>query len=195
MPCFRWRLSDLPPHMREQAARQLAAPVQKQAQAVQAPRSTSPIRPCADARRQGHRTSRTEERFRDRFAPSNGWEVIMYEPCSLWVSGGFRYTPDYLVRLPDGHLAFVETKGSFRLQSHSRARLAFADASTRTPGFLFVWAKENRRHDGFSVEFWERGKIVRLPSYAPDDAKNRQLFFVGKARNAAGNKAEIKQPQ
>ena len=188
MPCFRWRLSDLPPSMREQAARQLAVPVQKT-------RSQSPIRTCADARKQGHRMSRTEERFRDRFAPSNGWEVIMYEPCSLWVSGGFRYTPDYLVRLPDGHLAFVETKGSFRLQSHSRARLAFADASTRTPGFLFVWAKENRKHDGFSVEFWERGKIVRLPSYAPDDAKNRQLFFVGNARKPARNKAEIKQPQ
>ena len=167
MPCFRWRLSDLPPRLREQAERQLAPPRAGSAKPETAIRKG---RPAASTSRHGG-MSRTEERFRDRFAPSMGWDVLMYEPCSLWVSGGFRYTPDFLIIMPDGRLAFVETKGSFRLQSHSRARLAFADASTRNPCFLFVWAKESKKHDGFSVEFWERGKFLKHPK--PDQNREK----------------------
>ncbi len=176
MPCFRWKLSDLPPRLREQAERQLiAGSGSPRKQPVKGPRPA----PQAVGARTGHRMSHTEERFRDRFAPSMGWGVLMYEPCSLWVSGGFRYTPDFLIIMPDGRLAFVETKGSFRLQSHSRARIAFADASTRNPGFLFVWAKESRKHDGFSVEFWERGKFLKHPKHDQNGEKNLKLFSRG----------------
>ena len=180
MPCFRWKLSDLPPRMREQAVRQLAETGGKH-------RTETAIRPSAQTAKTSSRRgmSRTEERFRDRFAPSMGWDVLMYEPCSLWVSGGFRYTPDFLVIMPDGRLAFVETKGCFRLQSHSRARLAFADASTRNPGFLFVWAKENRKHDGFSVEFWERGKFLKHPKPDQKSEKNLKLFSRGDGAKTA----------
>ena len=172
MQGVRWKLEDLPPRLREQVERRLGlsqTPRNAPSQASQgtdlkppAPKQPDAPRPPRKrpVRAKG-RMSHAEERFRDRFAPSMGWEVLMYEPCSIWISGAFRYTPDFLVRLPDGRLAFVEVKGSFRLQSQSRSRLAFADASTRTPGFAFLWAKEHKKHKTFSVEFWKAGKITQ----------------------------------
>ena len=166
MQGFTWKLDDLPPHLKEQALRQLGrGPVERSSpvppkpihpKAADAPQALQ-TRNAANRRRMSH----TEERFQNRFCPANGWSVICYEPCSIWISGGFRYTPDFMIELPDGRLAFVETKGSFRLQSHSRARLAFADACRRTPGFLFIWAKETRKHDGFNLEWWQSGKAIK----------------------------------
>lgn len=166
MPSLTWKLDELPPHLKEQALRQLGRdPVERPSpaplktihpKAANAPQAIQ-TRNTGGKRRMSH----TEERFKSRFCPANGWRVLLYEPCSLWISGGFRYTPDFLIETEAGELAFVETKGCFRLQSHSRARLAFAEASRRTPGFLFLWAKEDRRYDRFNLEWWQAGKLQK----------------------------------
>lgn len=170
-----FKLDDLPERYRQQVERQMGNPnaqqyvpppePQKQQpmptkKPKYAPKAAKSLPTRVSKARASKHMSHTEERFRDRFCASHGWRVLRYEPLSIWVSGGFRYTPDFLVSTESGELVFVETKGCYRLQSHSRARLAFANASTRTPGFVFCWAKENKKHNDFSVEFWKAGKIL-----------------------------------
>lgn len=158
-----WKMSDLPPHMRAQVARQLGqSPTAKAGDGQKrVPHAAKALPNRVQRARSSTKMSHTEERFVGRFCPSRSWTVLRFEPFSIWVSGGFRYTPDFLVQTGNGELLIVETKGSWRLQSHSRARIAFADASTRTPGFVFCWAKENKKHNDFSLEFWRCGKILR----------------------------------
>jgi len=69
------------------------------------------------------------------------WTAI-YEGVSFLLSNGHRYTPDYAVRDSAGNLSEChEVKGSYRLHSHSRARLAYDCARQEWPGIKWVWAE------------------------------------------------------
>ena len=173
-------LADLPERYKRQVVSQLfpsgiKSPAKKPTESVspRTPSTTHPKARNAPQRILGgfpretdgvHKMSHPEKRFRSTFAPSMGWEVVCYEPLSIWISGGFRYTPDFLIRDSRGNLAFVEVKGSYKLPSHGRARLAFADASTKTPNFDFYWATEARKKSrGFILELWRAGRRIRKP--------------------------------
>ncbi len=62
-----------------------------------------------------------------------------FEPVSLRLPGGGRYTPDFMT-IEDGTVTFHEVKGSYRLGSQGRAYTAFHDAAAYYPMWRFVWA-------------------------------------------------------
>ena len=204
MADLHWKLEDLPERYRRQVEEKLGnpsaqrittapqtppaqvRPVQPAQRPKYAPKASKSLPTRVSRARTSKHMSHTEERFRDRFCASCGWRVLRYEPLSIWVSGGFRYTPDFLVATENGELAFVETKGSYRLQSHSRARLAFANASTRTPEFVFVWAKEDRKHRNFSLEFWKAGKILHR-----DEVEHETGHVAIQTKHPAAKNVEI----
>lgn len=62
-----------------------------------------------------------------------------FEPVTLKLEGGSRYTPDFMTREGDVTV-FYEVKGSFRLGSEGRAHTAFYEAASQFPWCRFVWA-------------------------------------------------------
>lgn len=65
--------------------------------------------------------------------------VGRFEPVSLRLPGGGRYTPDFMT-VDDGVVTFHEVKGSYRLGSQGRAYTAFHEAAAYYPMWRFVWA-------------------------------------------------------
>lgn len=74
-----------------------------------------------------------------------------FEPVTLRLPGGGRYTPDFMT-VDDGVVTFHEVKGSYRLGSQGRAFTAFHDAAACYPMWRFVWAKWTGRG-------WETGTL------------------------------------
>ena len=66
-----------------------------------------------------------------------------FEPITLVLPGGSRYTPDFLT-VEDGVPTLTEVKGSYRLGSQGRALTAFREAASAFPFFRFVWAEEQK---------------------------------------------------
>lgn len=79
--------------------------------------------------------SKTEERYRRDVLNGGG----RFEPVSLRLPGGGRYTPDFMT-IDDGVVTFHEVKGSYRLGSQGRAYTAFHEAAAYYPMWRFVWA-------------------------------------------------------
>jgi len=69
---------------------------------------------------------------------------------------GHPYTPDFRVTRNDGSKEIVEVKGSYKLHSHGRSRLAFDAARDENPEYAWTWA--TREGDGWRYEYWERRK-------------------------------------
>lgn len=65
---------------------------------------------------------------------------VAYEPLTFRMSNGHRYTPDW-VFVCGGRIHCVEVKGSYRLGSYQRACLAFDQAATEWPEFVWLWAE------------------------------------------------------
>ena len=77
---------------------------------------------------------------------------VRFEAITFKMRNGHRYTPDFMCANADGDvLEFHEVKGSYRLRSHSRARLAFDQCREEYGMFKFVWAVQNKG-GGFDVE-------------------------------------------
>lgn len=70
-----------------------------------------------------------------------------FEAITLILPGGSRYTPDFLT-IEDGIVTLTEVKGSYRLGSQGRAITAFREAASYYPFFRFVWAEENKSPKG-----------------------------------------------
>jgi hypothetical protein len=68
-----------------------------------------------------------------------------FEAITIRMSNGHRYTPDW-VWWQDGRLHCLEAKGSYKLGSYQRARLAFDQAKVEFPDVRWIWAE--RRNDG-----------------------------------------------
>lgn len=79
--------------------------------------------------------TKTEERYQREVLRGAG----RFEPVSLRLPGGGRYTPDFMT-VDDGVVTFHEVKGSYRLGSQGRAFTAFHDAAAFYPMWRFVWA-------------------------------------------------------
>ena len=75
-----------------------------------------------------------------------------YEAITLRLDNGHRYTPDW-VYWQDGQLCCVEVKGSYRLGSYQRARLAFDQARLDFPDINFTWA-ERKTDGGWKMELY-----------------------------------------
>lgn len=69
-----------------------------------------------------------------------------YEAITFRLANGHRYTPDWSY-WDDGALVCVEVKGSYRLGSYQRARLAFDQARIEFPAVRFVWAEKQKDHN------------------------------------------------
>lgn len=65
---------------------------------------------------------------------------IVFQPVTLRLANGHRYTPDFGF-LAAGRAHFTEVKGSYRLHSYQRARLAFDQARIEWPTFVWIWAE------------------------------------------------------
>lgn len=65
---------------------------------------------------------------------------VGYEAMTFRMSNGHRYTPDW-VFVCGGRIHCVEVKGSYRLGSYQRACLAFDQAATEWPEFVWLWAE------------------------------------------------------
>lgn len=127
MPCFRWKLSDLPPRLREQAERQLIA-------GSGSPRK-QPVRKDGSTGKR-RLPNKTEADYNSEVLGGSG----VYEPVVLRLPGG-NYTPDWMT-VENGTVTFHECKGAYRFPSESRAILAFKSAAASFPFFRFVWAQK-----------------------------------------------------
>jgi hypothetical protein len=86
--------------------------------------------------------NKTEAEFRRQYLAGKG---ARFEAITFRFANGHRYTPDW-VYVEGGRLVCVEVKGSYRLGSHQRARLAFDQAAVEWPDARWIWAE--RRKDG-----------------------------------------------
>jgi len=70
-------------------------------------------------------------------------ERIRFAPMTLVMENGHRYTPDWVFNIGD-KLHCVEVKGSYKLGSYQRARLAFDQARVEFPEFTWIWAERQK---------------------------------------------------
>lgn len=100
----------------------------------------------------------TEERFRLNVLRCMG----TYEPCRFTITGNKRrkYTPDFLYihHGTDGDAeVYIEVKGSYKLPSEDRARLAWELTAEANPDKVFVWARDAGYNYKWRVEVWADG--------------------------------------
>ena len=130
-------LDDLPPPYRQQAMRQITrATPPAPAPAPAASAATPKPHP------QPRQPNNTEAEYNRIRLHGNG----IYEPLTLRLPGGSRYTPDFMtLGQPGGNgtpyeITLHEVKGSYRHPSHARARTAFLECAAAFPCFRFIWA-------------------------------------------------------
>ena len=134
MPAF--KLSELPPHLI--ACMRAADRAVLGLSSVGAGKDTGGAERVSTGRRA---PNKTEALYRDVFL--DGMDA-RYEALTLRMANGHRYTPDWVV-VRGGRIECHEVKGSYRLHSHQRARLAFDQARIEFSDFVFVWAVYAKR--------------------------------------------------
>ena len=87
--------------------------------------------------------SKTEQRYLfDRLMDKGA----RYEAITFKMASGHRYTPDFVTWdewMGCPRMVVHEVKGSYRLGSYGRARLAFDQCKVEFPHIAFVWAEWN----------------------------------------------------
>jgi len=68
---------------------------------------------------------------------------VRFEPLTFRFENNHRYSPDWVYTLA-GKLHCVEVKGSYKLGSYQRARLAFDQARVEFPEFTWIWAERQK---------------------------------------------------
>ena len=101
--------------------------------------------------------TKTEMEFRARYLAG---KAARFEALVFRLANGHRYTPDW-VYVEGGRLVCVEVKGSRRLGSYQRARVAFDQAAVEWPDARWIWAE--RREDG-SWQVIEKEERHDVPS-------------------------------
>ena len=86
--------------------------------------------------------NKTEAEYRRMFLDPHRANLgaVVFEGLTFRLANGHRYTPDW-VYVAGGRLVCVEVKGSYRLGSYQRARLAFDQAAVEWPGVRWIWAE------------------------------------------------------
>jgi hypothetical protein len=124
------RIEDLPPRLQAQVRAQLEPPVQR------------PVEPAPAPDRHRGQPTKTEADYRRQVLDTNhAVSGVAYEALTVHLANGHRYTPDW-VFWSGGRLHCVEVKGSYRLGSYQRARLAFDQARVEWPMFTWIWAEK-----------------------------------------------------
>ena len=126
------KYDDLSPQMKRQVDWQLAKTSPQKSVAITP--TTKTVRPC--------RMTKTEQAYEAELIALYGRDNVFFEALTLRLRNGHRYTPDFVVRIGHGDLAMIEVKGSYRLHSYQRARLAFDQAKLDWPEFFFRWVEK-----------------------------------------------------
>ena len=93
--------------------------------------------------------NKTEAEYRRLYLP----ESARFEGLTFRMANGHRYTPDCIVIRTDGQVECHEVKGSYKLGSYQRARLAFDQARVEWPGLTWIWAEKRK-------EGWRKSEEV-----------------------------------
>lgn len=127
----KFKISDLPPHMQQQAMRQIMTARDPRGKYALPPpsRKQPPIRVPKPPT-----PNRTESRW---LADHPGG---LYEALTFRVPSG-KYTPDFIHFRPDGRIVAVEVKGGYALRSQAAASAKFKEAVAAYPTVTWVWAK------------------------------------------------------
>jgi hypothetical protein len=131
-------ITDLPAHLQDAARRQLGI--------TPAPRGST-------------RKGPTKTELAYALEQLHGLDA-RYEAITFHMANGHRYSPDWSY-WRDGKLHCVEVKGSYRLGSYQRARLAFDQAAIEWPDIVWVWA-EKQKGGGWLCR--NVGKCADLPA-------------------------------
>ena len=100
--------------------------------------NSSPQRSAAES--VASKKRRTPNKTEQRFAAWHLRNIChYYEGLTFHLSGGSRYTPDW-VWWHKHRLHAAEVKGAYRLHSHGRARTAFKECAAQFPAVVFWWA-------------------------------------------------------
>ena len=167
-----FRLEDLPPHLRSQAERQIAAD--------NARRLKSPLRKPPEKHPIRIPKKRTPNATEARWVKDHPGEWH-YEALSFACPSG-RYTPDWIFFYGTGITA-VEIKGSYRFGSQSGAAAKFKECAALYPQVHWVWAK----WDGKKWECEECGGVEPPAHTAPDSpGESPHVRPCACARNAEG---------
>ena len=96
--------------------------------------------------RKAKQPNKTEASYRtevlDRQAAIGVLVSIAYEALTVRMANGHRYTPDWVCRTASGLTLCIEVKGTYRMHSHQRARLAFDQAALEWPAWRWIWAEK-----------------------------------------------------
>jgi len=125
------KLEDLAPKYQAQAKAQLFPFMEKV--------PVNEVKPVAFT----DKKSKTEEDYERTILQGKRFK---YEGITLKMANGHRYTPDFYLpsEVPGVAGELHEVKGSYRLHSHGRAKLAFDQARVEFPEFKFVWATKTK---------------------------------------------------
>ncbi|MBQ3340930.1 MAG: hypothetical protein IJG84_03470 [Kiritimatiellae bacterium] len=130
MQGVKFKLSELPPHLRMQAERQIATSINPRLKAQPKPQPPPPIRVPKQ---------RTPNKTEARYDADHGGGGL-YEALSFKVPSG-RYTPDWTYFNPDGSIRCVEVKGGHAFGSQAASAAKFKEAVSAYPAVEWVWAK------------------------------------------------------
>jgi hypothetical protein len=140
----RCRYEDLPAHLKAQVDAQAGgrkAEVRSQNPEVRGQSAKGGLERTTGSGRRG--PNKTEAAYRAEVLGRRGDVVaVQYEPLTLRMANGHRYTPDWVVATTAGRIECHEVKGGYALPSHQRARLAFDQARIEFPWIVWVWAKK-----------------------------------------------------
>jgi hypothetical protein len=80
--------------------------------------------------------------------------AVKFHGLAIYLDCGHRYTPDYIVQLPEGKILVVEVKqegkNGFRQQSYRSARLAFDQSRVEWSMFRFRWME--KKSSGWEIK-------------------------------------------
>lgn len=128
----KWKLEDLPAHLRRQ--------VEAQLHGDEGGEETARTRTDGGTALRRREPNKTEAEYNRKFLGGRG----QYEALAFRLPGGSRYTPDWLTVDDDGRITLHEVKGSYRHHSHGRALTAFREAAAAFPWCNWVWARRGK---------------------------------------------------
>lgn len=93
----------------------------------------------------------------EQWLPTQTYLRVAYEPMTFHLAGG-KYTPDFMLVLPNKTLLFVEVKGSWKNKGGARSKRILKEAAAQMNfmgKFIALLPKKTRRLKGkITVEAW-----------------------------------------
>lgn len=111
--------------------------------------------------------NKTEVRYNAEMLNGQG----AYEPFSLKLPGGSRYTPDFVTWDAQGRMTCHEVKGSFRFASESRAVAVVRECAHHFPHITFIWATLEKGGEWSVFKANEGGADATLTGAAESERK------------------------